>query len=89
MIFELSNRARSDIANIIRYTIENFGQARAEKYVGGLYNSFDLLTANPKLGREWKSERQRYIYRSHYVYYRVTPRGIFVTHIRHTSQDPI
>ena len=87
MIFELSNRAKADIMEIVRYTLENFGSAQAEEYIDGLYYSFELLTDNPKLGREWKTGRRRYIYRMHSIYYRLTPESVFVTHIRHASQS--
>jgi len=89
MIFELSKRARSDIKNIARYTIENFGNAQAEEYLEGLYRSFELLVDNPKLGREWKPGKRRYIYRMHYIYYRLGADSVFVTHVRHSIQNPL
>ena len=89
MIFELSKRARADIKNIARYTLENFGLAQTEEYLGGLYHSFELLTDNPKLGREWNSGRRRYIYRMHQVFYRLSGDRVFITHIRHSSQNPL
>ena len=89
MKFELSNRARADIKEIVRYTMANFGRAQTEEYIDGLYYSFELLSDNPKLGREWKSGRRRYIYRMHSIYYRLMPESVFVTHIRHASQSPL
>jgi toxin ParE1/3/4 len=89
MNFELSKRAKSDIKDIVRYTMENFGSAQAEEYTDGLYYSFELLTDNPKIGREWKAGRRRYIYRMHYIYYRLTSDSVYVTHIRHSSQSPL
>lgn len=89
MIFELSKRAKSDIKDIVRYTAVNFGGAQAEEYVDGLFYSFELLTDNPRLGREWKTGRRRYIYRMHYIYYRIVRDSVFVTHIRHSSQNPL
>jgi toxin ParE1/3/4 len=89
MIFALSKRARADIKNIARYTLENFGLAQTEEYVAGLYHSFELLTDNPKLGREWHAGRRRYIYRMHHVYYRLSHDRVFITHIRHSSQNPL
>jgi toxin ParE1/3/4 len=89
MIFELSKRARDDIKNIARYTLENFGLAQTEEYLDGLYRSFELLTDNPKLGREWTAGRRRYIYRMHHIYYRLREGSVFITHIRHSSQNPI
>jgi toxin ParE1/3/4 len=89
MIFELSKRARADIKNIARYTLGNFGLAQTEDYLDGLYRSFELLTDNPKLGREWHAGRRRYIYRMHHVYYRLSGDRVFITHIRHSSQNPL
>jgi toxin ParE1/3/4 len=89
VIFELSQRARSDVKNIIRYTLDNFGSAKTDEYLDGLYNTFELLTENPKLGREWTRGRRRCVYRSHYVYYRVAGDRIFITQIRHSRQKPI
>lgn len=89
MIFALSKRAKADIESIARYTLENFGLSQTEEYLEGLYHSFELLADNPKLGREWTMGRRRYIYRMHHVYYRLADERVFVTHIRHSSQNPI
>ena len=51
--YELSKRAASDIEDILRYTIENFGLEQADEYATGLYHSFDLLLDNPRLGRSY------------------------------------
>ena len=89
MIFVLSKRAQADIDNIARYTLDNFGPAQAEEYLSSLYNVLDLLADNPKFGREWTQGRRRYVYRSHYVYYRLAGGRVFITQIRHTGQRPI
>ena len=89
MTFELSKRARSDIKYITRYTLENFGIAKAEEYIGGLYSLFNLLTDNPKLGREWTGGGRRCVYRMHYVYYRLVGAHVFITHVRHASRNPL
>lgn len=89
MTFALSNRAKADIENIARYTLENFGLSQTEDYLEGLYRSFELLSDNPRLGREWTARRCRYIYRMHHVYYRLSDERVFITHIRHSSQNPI
>jgi toxin ParE1/3/4 len=89
MIFELSKRAQADIEDIARYTLDNFGIVQTENYINGLYDSFALLTDNPRLGRDWSGVRRRYIYRMHYVYYRLVQERVFITHIRHTSRVPL
>ncbi|MCA1241468.1 type II toxin-antitoxin system RelE/ParE family toxin [Stappia stellulata] len=46
MNYQLSEQARTDIKEIIRYTIAHFGEAHADEYADGLFYSFDLLIYN-------------------------------------------
>ena len=86
MNYELSRRESAQIDEIIRYTDENFGPQQTTDYLTGLYTSFDILTDNPRLGREWAAGKRRYIYRSHYVFYRLLEDRVFITDIRSTRQ---
>lgn len=85
--YEISRQASSKIDEIIRYTDRYFGHAQAEEYVAGLFYSFDLLCDNPKLGRAWDREKRCYIYRAHYVFYRISEECIPITDIRNTRQN--
>ena len=87
MLYELSERARSDVKAIILYTLENFGRQQADEYVDGLYKSFDLLTDNPKIGMAVFGDVRRYVYRSHYVFYAIRGDVIRVATIRHARQE--
>ncbi len=87
MIYELSHQAQADIEEIIRYTDNNFGPAQTDQYIEGLYYSFELLTDNPRMGHTRKGEKRRYIYRMHNVYYRIIGERIFITQLRHSSQQ--
>lgn len=87
MSYELSRQASATIDDIIRYTDKNFGPEQTAEYVGGLYNSFELCADNPRMGRTWHNERRVYIYRSHYVFYRITDERIFITDILNTRQQ--
>ena len=89
MIYEISRKASAQIDDIIRYTDETFGPAQTEKYLSGLYNTFDLLADNPLLGREWMRGKRRYVYRSHYVFYRLFENRILITDIRNTRMAPL
>jgi toxin ParE1/3/4 len=86
MRWVLSKRASAEIDAIIRYTDAHFGAAQTEDYVGGLYQSFELLADNPRMGRAWLGERRCYIYRQHHVFYRLRRDDLFITHIRNTRQ---
>lgn len=90
MIYELSEHARTDIKEIIRYTIDHFGADQADEYTDGLFYSFDLLTDNPRLGksvlRALSRNLRRYTYRSHYVVYEIRPDVIRIAAIFNTRQ---
>ena len=86
MEYELTPRAKADIKNIIKYTVQNFGPQQADEYVDGLYYSFDLLTDNPRMGQLIRGRDRRYVYRSHYVFYRVEKSVIKIATIWHTKK---
>ncbi len=88
MDFKISRQASSVIDDIIRYTDKNFGDAQTAEYLDGLYYSFSLIAENPRLGRAWGAgERRLYVYRQHYVFYRVADGHILITDIRNIRQD--
>ena len=70
---------------MIRYTDEKFGSQQTEEYLSGLYHSFDLLTDNPKMRLSFDASRRRYIYASHYVYYRIAGDEAHILMVRHTA----
>ncbi len=86
MRYDLGRLASIEIDDIITYTTENFGEEQAREYVSGLMNSFDLLADNPRLGKSWGVEKRRYIYRSHYIFYRLKNERPFITDIRNMRQ---
>ena len=88
MTYRLTRQAQSDIKAIYRYTVEFFGEGQAQEYLEGLDYSFDLLTDNPKIGRAIDGKRRRYVYREHFVYYRIIKEDIIITRIRNTRQKP-
>ena len=88
MIYELSRKVQSRIEKIILYTDKNFGAGQTRDYIGGLYDSFDILTDNPYMGRQYDDRRRRYIYRSHQVYYRILKDKILIVDIRSNRQSP-
>lgn len=87
MRYDLSRRASAQIDEIIRYTDLNFGHRQTDEYINGLYYSLDLLTDNPRMGREWATGKRRYIYRQHIIYYRILDDRIFVTEIMNARQQ--
>jgi toxin ParE1/3/4 len=47
MSFRLTREAEEDVANIYRYSFENFGDAQADTYHDGLTGCFRLLADTP------------------------------------------
>ena len=88
MIYTLSRAAVRCIEEIVRYTDTNFGTEQTQIYVAGLFNSFERLSKNPRIGRPYDSTRRRHIYENHQIYYRITKTGILIVDIRNARQVP-
>lgn len=93
MRVEISAQAADDIADIITFTIAHFGERQAREYSAGIYNSFDLLGDNPKIGKAVQFEDEpahqlrRYIFKSHYVFYEIHADHILVLMLRHVRRQ--
>ena len=86
----LSPRAQADLEEIWDYSVEIWGTDRAERYVRDLWEGIKYLAANPKRGRscdEVRAGYRKYAIGSHFVFYRVTARGIDVVRILHQRMD--
>ena len=91
MSFRLTREAEDDVADIYRYSFENFGEAQADSYHDGLEGCFRLLADSPRLGRDYAFLRpglRRYEHESHSVYYRAEDAGILVLRVLHQRMDP-
>lgn len=49
---ELSERASAELLNIYLEGIRLFGPLQADRYIDSLQQCFDLLAANPRMGRK-------------------------------------
>ncbi len=87
MNVRLTSRAKNDLRDIYRYSVENFGQTQAEKYLGGLEHMFDLLIDNPHLGKSMDEESRRYVYKGHYVIYTIEVDTVVIHSIRNTKME--
>ena len=90
--YRLLPQAEADYFAIYVYTYENFSEARAEKYIGGLLDTFTLFTEYNSIGRGISHVRAgyfRYEYESHTIYYRHDQDGISNVRIVGERQDPI
>ena len=83
--------AESDLIEIWQYSFEEWGEARADKYLDELDSGIQALTGNPALGikRDYVRDEYRVLFvGSHAVYYTVTPTAIHVIRVLHGRMDP-
>jgi toxin ParE1/3/4 len=88
--YALRQLARADLEAIWIYTVEQWGVEQAERYLHGVFDCFEELAANPRLGRDRDDVKAGY--RSfpqgrHVVFYLIASEGIEVIGVVHQSAD--
>ena len=88
--YALSGKADADIEAIAEGSLQQWGLTRAEKYILGLHETFQMLVDFPDLGRDVGHIRPGYRKietASHSVFYRKTEEGVLIVRILHQSMD--
>jgi toxin ParE1/3/4 len=88
LLLSFSKRALRDLTGIDAYTLEEWGEAQADRYLGQLQECFESLVNNPQLGRQCGGVRpglRRMEYGKHVIFYRIIEDGIRVSRILHQS----
>ena len=86
----LAEAAKSDIRDIRAFSKAAFGAQVTREYLSGLDELFALLRTRPLIGspqRDLGDGVRRFAYRSHRVYYRVTPELVTIARILHHAQN--
>ena len=84
--YRLTRDADADLLDVFLYGFEMFGLALAEDYRDSLTRCFDLLAANPKLGRKADAlapGTRRHEHARHVIFYDEQPYGVLITGIVH------
>ncbi len=82
-------RAEDDLDSIAEYSLERWGQARAERYVNGLQQLCEHLDELPILNRPHNGTYLRRAYESHVVFFRrEDDGGILIVRILHGAMLP-
>ena len=71
------------------YTLSRWGHEQTEKYIDDLAVAFDLLTGNPRLGKNCDNIRPGYRKHPtlrHVIYYREVDYGIEIIRVLHDHQ---
>ena len=83
--YVISVKAKGDIKNIAKFTIQKFGKEQSIRYGEGLKDVLIKLTANPEIGRRYIPIKNkmllRYKYKAHVIFYYPTNTGIFVVRV--------
>ena len=89
--YVLSGKAEDDIIEIYRFSYEQFGESKADKYLFSLEDTFLNLAKNPMLGRAIDMIRRgyfRYEYASHSIFYiQKNARTIHIIRVLHNRMD--
>ena len=88
----LSERAEENFRSIWEYSVAEFGEAQAERYVERLFDAFGMLEAHPRMGRtvpEGPPGTRVFPVGSHYVFFRPAGETIIVLAILHQASDAV
>ena len=89
-MYRLSHKAESDISNIARYTIEQFGIEQARTYRDSLIACFQSLGETPRIGRKADNIRdgyRRFDHRSHVIFYKSDGQDILIIRVLHKRMN--
>ncbi len=89
-IYKLRPKADQDLTNIYHYSVQEFGEKRAELYIKNLDASFKKLAQQPELAKDYHFVRASllaYSVVSHVVFFKKSDWGITVLRVLHCSMD--
>jgi toxin ParE1/3/4 len=90
MTYVLTPRARADLADIWRYTVQRWDRDQADRYLRELRRAIETIARGPSKGHRCDDIRAgylRYPAGSHVVFFRMAGDGIVVVRILHQRMD--
>ncbi len=90
MRFELTDDAERDLLWAYVEGAERFGVAQAQRYQDKLYDLFELLAANPRIGRELTRVTppvRVHPHAAHVVVYETRNEAVVILRVRHGRED--
>lgn len=84
---EFSALARSDVDDILLYTLENWGRGQLTEYKAKLEYAFDILRKNPYIGSKKELSYRGFSVGRHCVFYRINDEVIYIVRILHNRMD--
>jgi toxin ParE1/3/4 len=88
-----SKRSKQDIRDIVKHSVQLFGQVQTRQYMNGLERVLQDIAENPNLGRSLSDaltikDYCCYTYNSHVIYYRKRHDDVFIVRILHGKMLP-
>lgn len=90
-MYKLSELAALDFTHIYEYTLIHCGESKADEYLDGLEDVFNLLAHSPKIGSEcseYLPNTGRHYHRKHVIYYQTLSNNVFIIRILHQQMEP-
>ncbi len=90
--YRLTQDAQSDLIEIRRYTLQQWGAAQSQKYLSELRKTIRLLAETPTLGKvrpEVGLNVLSFPYASHFIYYVVHEQQLVVFAVLHKRMAPL
>jgi len=89
--YTISNRARADLKGIWEYIAENSNEETADRVFTELYDAFDLLCSNPRMGHyrlpDLTKEFRVWPVYSYLVIYRPESHPLEIVRVWHGAQE--
>lgn len=89
-VYNPSNKAEFDLAELYEYGIGTFGLSQAQKYFFAMHQVFEVLLNNIDLGRdasEFFDNLKRFSFKSHIIFYLNTTDGIYIIRVLSQQMD--
>ncbi|HTF64595.1 MAG TPA: type II toxin-antitoxin system RelE/ParE family toxin [Edaphobacter sp.] len=89
--YKLTLKARSDLADILLYTTDTWGEEQAERYLSLLSDGFDLIAQKPGIGRACDPLApglRRFERGKHVIFYKPGRGSIVISRILHQRRLP-
>lgn len=87
-LFSIRKTADKDLEKILTYSVNNWGVARAERYIREIVESFQMLADDYSIGMNYNHIRPNiYAHQvvSHLVFYKPTKKGITILRVLYKS----
>ena len=88
--YKLSEACKTDLSNIYKFGIFNFGLNQSRKYLLGLHDCFLSLAENTNMGRsasEFLPKLRRFSYEAHIIFYLPIDKGVLIVRVLNHRMD--